>query len=91
LVGHDAEVLLRLATGCIGPQRLHPFGPELLDRLACDRELRLTPEVDQLVRQVSPRPSAGCSPGRTTKDFSLYTLCAIDMVTAWVEFVRTGG
>ncbi len=47
------EVLWQ-ATGCIGPQRLHPFVPELLDRLARDGELRLAPEVDQLVRRVSP-------------------------------------
>jgi hypothetical protein len=52
-VAQALEVLWQ-ATGGIGPQRLHPFVPELLDRLARDGELRLAPEVDQLVRQVSP-------------------------------------
>jgi hypothetical protein len=52
-VAQALEVLWQ-ATGGVGPQRLHPFMPELLDRLARDGELRLAPEVDQLVRQVSP-------------------------------------
>ena len=52
-VAQALEVLWQ-ATGGIGPQRLHPFVPELLDRLARDGELRLAPEVDRLVRQVSP-------------------------------------
>ena len=42
------------ATGHIGPHRLHPFVPELLDRLTRDGELRLAPEGDKLVRHVSP-------------------------------------
>ena len=50
----QALAVLWQATGGIGPQRLHPFVPELLDRLARDGELRLAPEADQLVRQVSP-------------------------------------
>src|SRR5713226_7148091 len=52
-VAQALEVLWQ-ATGCIGRQRLHPFVPELLDRLARDGELRLAPKVDQLVRRVSP-------------------------------------
>ena len=52
-VAQALEVLWQ-ATGGIGPQRLHPFVPELLDRLARDGELRRAPEVAQLVRQVSP-------------------------------------
>ncbi len=51
-VTHAAEVLWQ-ATGHIGPQRLQPFVPELLDRLTRDGELALTPAVDKLVRQVS--------------------------------------
>jgi len=51
-VAHAAEVLWQ-ATGHIGPQRLQPFVPELLDRLTRDGELALAPAVDKLVRQVS--------------------------------------
>src|ERR1700730_15024234 len=47
------EVLWQ-ATGHIGPHRLHPFVPELLDRLTRDGELTLSPELDKLVRHVSP-------------------------------------
>jgi hypothetical protein len=47
--GAQALEVLWQATGGIGPQRLHPFVPELLDRLARDGELRLAPEVDRLV------------------------------------------
>ena len=43
------EVLWQ-AAGHIGPQRLQPFVPELLDRLSRDEELVLTPEIDKLVR-----------------------------------------
>jgi hypothetical protein len=48
-----AEVLWQ-ATGHIGPHRLHPFVPELLDRLTREGELTLPPELDKLVRHVSP-------------------------------------
>jgi hypothetical protein len=57
-VAQALEVLWQ-ATGGIGPQRLHPFVPELLERLVRDGELRLAPEVDQLVRQVSPATHVG--------------------------------
>jgi hypothetical protein len=51
-VAAGAQVLWE-AAGCIGPQRLQPFVPELLDRLMeCD-ELALPPEVDKLLRQAS--------------------------------------
>jgi hypothetical protein len=137
-VAQALEVLWQ-ATGCIGPQRLHPFVPELLDRLARDGELRLAPEVAQLVRRVSPatlgrlltparatRPRRGATTthvgswlrheipirtftewdvagpgfleidlvahcGSSTKDFYLYTLCAVDIVTAWVELEAIWG
>jgi len=52
-VAPAVEVLWQ-ATEHIGPHRLHRFVPELLDRLAHNGELRLAPEVDQLVRQASP-------------------------------------
>ena len=52
-VAQAVEVLWQ-ATGHIGPHRLHPFVPELLDRLTRDGELTLPPEVDKLVRHVSP-------------------------------------
>ncbi len=42
------------AAGRIGPLRLHPFLPELLDRLTQCGELATTPAVDKLLRQVSP-------------------------------------
>ena len=51
-VAHVVEVLWQ-ATGQIGPQRLQPFVPELLDRLTRDGELALAPDIDKLVRQVS--------------------------------------
>jgi hypothetical protein len=72
------EVLWQ-ATGRIGPQRLHPFVPELLDRLTRDGELALAPDVDKLVRHVSvatlgrllaparatrPAPGVGTTRGR---------------------------
>ena len=53
------EVLWQ-ATGHIGPHRLHPFVPELLDRLTRDGELTLAPEVDKRVRQVSPATLGRC-------------------------------
>ena len=52
-VAAAVEVLWQ-ATGQVGSQRLHPFVPELLDRLTRDGELTLAPEVDKLVRHVSP-------------------------------------
>jgi hypothetical protein len=48
-----AEVLWE-AAGRIGPQRLQPFVPELLDRLIQFDELTLAPEVKKLLRQASP-------------------------------------
>lgn len=48
-----ALAVLWQATGHVGPQRLHPFVPELLDRLTRDGELALAPDVDKLVRHVS--------------------------------------
>lgn len=42
------------AAGRIGPQRLQPFVPELLDRLTQCDELALAPEVEKLLRQASP-------------------------------------
>jgi hypothetical protein len=50
-----AEVLWQ-ASGRIGAHRLHPFVPELLDRLLRCGELTLAPTVDKLVRQAS-RPT----------------------------------
>lgn len=41
------------AAGYIGAHRLHPFVPELLDRLELCGELRLVPAVDKLLRQAS--------------------------------------
>jgi len=52
-VAQAVEVLWQ-ATGHIGSHRLHPFVPELLDRLTRDGELTLPPAVDKLVRHVSP-------------------------------------
>ena len=54
-VAAAAEVLWQ-ASGRIGAHRLHPFVPELLDRLIRCEELRLRPAVDKLVRQAS-RPT----------------------------------
>lgn len=41
------------AAGQVGAHRLHPFVPELLDRLTRCGELHLTPDVDKLLRQAS--------------------------------------
>ena len=49
-----AAALLWEATGHIGPQRLQPFVPEVLDRLLREGELTLAPAVDKLVRRLSP-------------------------------------
>jgi hypothetical protein len=54
-VAAAAEVLWQ-ASGRIGAHRLHPFLPELLDRLTQWGELALAPAVDKLVRQAS-RPT----------------------------------
>jgi hypothetical protein len=54
-VAAAAEVLWQ-ASGRIGAHRLHPFVPELLDRLLQYGELTLPPAVDKLVRQAS-RPT----------------------------------
>jgi hypothetical protein len=51
-----AAELLWQASGRIGAHRLHPFVPELLDRLLQCGELTLPPAVDKLVRQAS-RPT----------------------------------
>lgn len=137
-VAAAAEVLWE-AAGRIGPQRLHPFVPELLARLIQCDELRLTPEVEKLLRQASPatlgrllaparallpprgvtttRPGtwlkgqipirtfaewddagagflevdlvAHCGP--STEGFSLCTLCAVDIATAWIELEAVWG
>jgi hypothetical protein len=54
-VAAAAEVLWQ-ASGRIGAHRLHPFVPELLDRLLQCGELSVAPAVDKLVRQAS-RPT----------------------------------
>jgi hypothetical protein len=54
-VAAAAEILWQ-ASGRIGAHRLHPFVPELLDRLLRCGELTLTPAMDKLVRQAS-RPT----------------------------------
>ena len=54
-VAAAAEVLWQ-ASGRIGPHRLQPFVPELLERLLRYGELTLTPTADKLVRQAS-RPT----------------------------------
>ena len=48
-----ATQVLWEAVGHIGPQRLHPFVPEFLDRLTQCGELTLAPEVDTLLRHAS--------------------------------------
>ena len=127
-----AEVLWQ-ASGRIGAHRLHPFVPELLERLTQCGELTLAPAVDTLLRQASrptlarlltparaqfplrgatttrpgtwlkqhipirtftewddARPGfcevdlvAHC--GSSTQGFYLYTLCAVDIATTWIE------
>ena len=54
-VGGAAAVLWQ-AAGRIGAHRLHPFVPELLERLTQYGELALAPAVDKLLRQAS-RPT----------------------------------
>src|SRR5262249_2567265 len=54
-VAAAAEMLWQ-ASGRIGAHRLHPFVPELLDRLVQCGALTVTPAIDKLVRQAS-RPT----------------------------------
>src|SRR5215472_9422697 len=134
-----AVELLWQASGRIGAHRLHPFVPELLDRLLRWDEVRLSPAIDKLVRQASratlarllapartqyPLRGAGTTqpsswlkqqiPLRTfadwdeavpgyceidlvahcassTEGFYLYTLCAVDIATSWVELQAVWG
>ena len=51
-----AAAVLWQACGRIGAHRLHPFVPELLERLTQWGELALPPEVDKRLRQAS-RPT----------------------------------
>ena len=51
-----AAAVLWQASGRIGAHRLHPFVPDLLDRLVQCGELAIPPAVDKLVRQAS-RPT----------------------------------
>jgi hypothetical protein len=131
-VAGAAEVLWQ-ASGRIGAHRLHPFVPELLERLTRCGELALAPDVDKLLRQASrptlarllapararypvrgattTRPGAWLKQqipirtftewadarpgfceadlvahcGSSTQGFFLYTLCAVDIATTWVE------
>lgn len=56
-VARGAEILWQ-AAGRIGAHRLHPFVPELLERLTQCGEIALAPAVDKLLRQAS-RPTLG--------------------------------
>jgi hypothetical protein len=133
-----AEVLWQ-ASGRIGAHRLHPFVPELLDRLLRCGELTLAPPVDKRVREASrstlarllgparahypPRGATLTRPGpvlkheipirtftewtdarpgflevdlvahcgTSTAGFSLCTLCAVDIATAWIELEAVWG
>jgi hypothetical protein len=60
------EVLWQ-ASGRIGAHRLHPFVPELLDRLVQCGELSVSPTLDKLVREAS-RPTLArlLAPARAT-------------------------
>ena len=137
-VAAAAEVLWQ-ASGRIGAHRLHPFVPELLDRLVQYGELSPDPALDKLLRQASrptlarllapararyplrgattTRPStwlkqqipirtftewndarpgflevdlvAHC--GGTTRGFFLFTLCAVDVATSWIELQALWG
>ena len=127
------------AAGEIGATRLHPFVPELLDRLAASGELVLVPETAGAVRRASAatlkrllaparrsRPPRGrgvtragtwlkrqipirtfadwaeAQPGflegdlvahcgNSTEGFYLCTLCAVDIITSWIELERVWG
>jgi hypothetical protein len=61
-----AAAVLGQAAGRIGAHRLHPFVPELLERLTQCGEIALAPLVDKLVRQAS-RPTLArlLAPART--------------------------
>jgi hypothetical protein len=65
-VASAAEVLWQ-ASGRIGAHRLHPFVPELLDRLVRCGELVVAPDLDKQLRQAS-RPTLGrlLAPARAT-------------------------
>jgi hypothetical protein len=65
-VATAAEVLWQ-ASGRIGAHRLHPFVPELLDRLVRCGELVVAPDLDKQLRQAS-RPTLGrlLAPARAT-------------------------
>ena len=65
-VAAAAEVLWQ-ASGRIGAHRLHPFVPELLDRLVRCGELVVAPDLDKQLRQAS-RPTLGrlLAPARAT-------------------------
>ncbi len=137
-VAAAAEVLWQ-ASGRIGAHRLHPFVPELLERLLRFGELAVTPDIEKLVRQVSrptlarllaparaqypPRGATTTRPGTwlkheipvrtftewddarpgflevdlvahcgsSTQGFYLYTLCAVDIATTWVELEAVWG
>jgi hypothetical protein len=137
-VAAAAEVLWQ-ASGRIGAHRLHPFVPELLERLLRVGELAVTPDIEKLVRQVSrptlarllaparaqypPRGATTTRPGTwlkheipvrtftewddarpgflevdlvahcgsSTQGFYLYTLCAVDIATTWVELEAVWG
>jgi hypothetical protein len=54
--GPEVGEVLWQATGRIGAHRLHPFVPELLDRLTQCGELTVAPDVEKLLRQAS-RPT----------------------------------
>ena len=51
-----AAAVLWQASGRIGAHRLHPFVPELLERLVQFDELTVPPDVEKLLRQAS-RPT----------------------------------
>jgi hypothetical protein len=137
-VAAAAEVLWQ-AAGRIGAHRLHPFVPELLERLLRFGELALPPDVEKLLRQASrptlarllaparaqypPRGATTTRPGTwlkheipirtftewddarpgfcevdlvahcgsSTQGFYLYTLCAVDIATTWVELEAVWG
>jgi hypothetical protein len=137
-VAAAAEVLWQ-ASGRIGAHRLHPFVPDLLERLLQCGEVTVAPDVEKRLRQASrptlarllapararyplrgatstrpgtwlrqeipirtftewddARPGfcevdlvAHC--GSSTDGFSLCTLCAVDIATAWVELEAVWG
>jgi hypothetical protein len=63
-----AATVLWEAAGGIGAARLHPFVPELADRLIRCGELALPPAVDKLLRHASPATLARLlAPARATQ------------------------